>query len=144
MTVRCFSHDSWCGGDSKLQISSVILLIVFSLVIYLRSHTYYPFYDSSNHLAMYVFIYCRNTGKAVLCVYIYALFLSLITNGILMNNGSEAKQVTFILTAVLYAFMVRPPAASPFVCRVISVSTMSLLWTTALIWLAPVITDIIS
>ena len=51
--MRCFAGVGWCGSDSRLQILNLVLALLFTLVILLRSYCYTPFYDCLNPLAMY-------------------------------------------------------------------------------------------
>jgi FtsH-binding integral membrane protein len=48
------------------------------------------------------------------------------------------KQLTFVLTSVLYAVIANPPNANPYLARLFSICSIGLIWTSGLIWLAPI------
>lgn len=51
-TLECFSGTKWCEGDVKYELCSLLIFIFFLFVVYIRSHSYSPFYDCTNPLAM--------------------------------------------------------------------------------------------
>lgn len=136
ITVRCFDFDGWGQNDSKYQVSAISMLLVFSLLIYLKSHIYYPFNDNKNPLAM-------STGKVTLYTYIYAIIMCLSTNRMLLSDESGAKQLTFFVTIAFFTLTYDPPTSSPSISRVVVMCSISLLWTSGMIWFIPLLEQII-
>lgn len=81
----------------------------------------------------------RNSGQSVLFLLAYSALISLSTNPLFISNITAAQQLTFFLTCGLYAVVSTPPQASPALARIFSVCSLGLLWTSGLIWLAPML-----
>jgi hypothetical protein len=72
-TMECFEGSKWCENDIKYQTGAILILIVYALIVWIRSQFYYPFYDNFNYISM-------SSSSIVLCDFAYKLFFGLITN----------------------------------------------------------------
>lgn len=79
----------------------------------------------------------RNTGRMVLYQFIYTIALSIATTTLVTPTISSSKQLTFLLTLLIYALSSDPPTCSPLMSRGTFVCTTVLAWTAALIWILP-------
>lgn len=52
VTVQCFAGTAWCNNEVKYQLSVLVMLIAFVVVIFMRAQCYCPFHDGSNPLSM--------------------------------------------------------------------------------------------
>jgi hypothetical protein len=86
----------------------------------------------------------RNSGRSVLFIFAYSALISLSTNSLLISNLAAAQQLTFLLTCALYAVVATPPQASPALARLFSVCSLGLLWTSGLIWLSPILQNLLN
>jgi hypothetical protein len=51
--LSCFTGNAWCNSDAKLQTATLIVMVVFVVVVVLRSYCYCPLYETDNPLSMY-------------------------------------------------------------------------------------------
>jgi hypothetical protein len=86
----------------------------------------------------------RTTGRTILFLFAYAIAVGLSTNALIVNNVTAAQQLTFLFTCALYAVIADPPQANPTLARLFSVCTLGLMWTSGLIWLAPIFQSLLN
>ena len=98
MAGRCFADEEWCQGDPKMQISSLAVIGLLSVVIYIRSFLYVPLSDITNPLSM-------TTGKTVLYTYVFTLLLSFISNGFLSASNSINEQLVLLLSGSYFVIV---------------------------------------
>ena len=79
----------------------------------------------------------------VLYSFVYTIALSITTTGYLTPTMSSSKQLTFLLTLLIYALSSDPPTCSPIMSRGLFVCTTVLAWTTGLIWILPLCEEVI-
>lgn len=79
----------------------------------------------------------------MLFLFAYSILISLATNSLVISNQAASKQLAFLLTCGLFAVIAAPPQASPTLARLFTVCSLGLLWTSGLIWLAPIFQNLL-
>ena len=72
-------------------------------------------------------------------MFVYSVLISLATDELIISSLNASKQLSFFLACALYAVCSSPPYISPALARVYSVCCMGLVWTSVVIWVAPIL-----
>lgn len=127
---QCFGDGGWCGNQVKYELSMVLLLVCYLLVIYLRSYFYYPFHNSYKCLSM-------TTGVRVFTLFGYAVLLELCCHSI--GSDSTKEQAVLVIAVVLYGANREPVWNHPQIRQVWDILITILLWTSLIIYLGPLL-----
>jgi hypothetical protein len=94
-TLQCFEQSKWCASDVKYQVGAMIVLIVYAIIIYLRSSLYYPFYDNFIYISM-------SSSSIVLFDFAYKLLLGISTNLSFLDTIESQRKLMILITIALY------------------------------------------
>lgn len=85
----------------------------------------------------------RHSGKPVIFLFIYCLIINLIISAKLIGNQNAATQTAFFITGALYGIISEAPFYNPTQSRIFSVLLLALIWTSGLIWLTPILSELL-
>lgn len=136
-TMQCFSRSQWCGGDIKYQAVAIIVICLYTVVVYLRSIIYYPFYDNYVYLSM-------ASSSIIIFDFVYKLLFGLVTNLYSSDDIQSQRKFMILITIALYCvYNASKFYSNPLINNSYLIVYTFLTWTTLIAYLLPYF-DVIS